>query len=351
MSTQTQTVSKGETVLITGASGWLGSHIAEVALEHGLSVRLASRSQSKIQPLVDALSSKYSSARVSVAIVEDFAADGAYDDAVSSSKNGPDGHGHGQVTGIVHAASDVTFSDDYDSVVGSSLKGYESVLAAAKKAPQIKRVIFTSSSVALGLPNVNNPSSPQHLTPSSWNDAAVTAAQDASKRNAFLVYAASKVITERRVWEFVSQHKPHFTVNVVNPNFIMGAKVPGFQYGSTGHWLRETLIKGDMTMADMLGPQYHVDAYDTALLHVLALTREDIQNERILAFGDRFTWSQLIDLVKEVRPDLEKYPDKTEKTDAVDNTTIDTTRSKEILKEYGGFKDLRHSVKANLAKD
>lgn len=327
-------------MLITGASGWLGSHVAETALEHGLNVLLTSRSQSKIQPLVDALSSHYSASRVSVAIVPDFAAPGAYDSHVRDSK----------VTGIVHVASDVTFSEDYDAVVGPSLRGYESVLRAAHGAPNVKRVVFTSSSVALGLPNGNGKET-QHLNRDSWNDAALTKAQNPSERNAFVVYAASKVITERRVWEFVQKEKPHFVVNVVNPNFIMGGKVPGFQYGSTGNILRDFILKGDQSFANMLGPQYHVDVYDTSLLHVLALTRGDIASERILAFGERFSWSQLIDMAKEVRPDLDKFPEKTERTDEQDNTTIDTSRSKEILKEYGGFKDLNHSVKANLARE
>ncbi|CAO1619685.1 unnamed protein product [Sympodiomycopsis kandeliae] len=335
-SSNVPTLAKGDLVLVTGASGWLGSHVAESALEHGLRVRLVSRAQEKVQPLADALGEQFGSDRVQVAIVPDFVKSGAYDEAVKG------------VQGIVHAASDISFSDDYDSVVGGSLKGYEVMLNAAKNVPELKRFVFTSSSVALGLPNPNGKET-QQLNRSSWNEKAVKLAQTPEK-NAFLVYAASKVITEQYVWKFVKENNPHFIVNSVNPNMILGAKVPGFKYASTGNIVRQVLIDGDMGPANMFGPQYHIDAYDTSLLHVLALTRQDITNERILAFGEGFSWRKLIDLAKELRPDItinDSVKDN-ESITAEDNTVIDTSRTQEILKEYGGFKSLRHSIEANL---
>lgn len=327
------TVQKGELVLITGGTGWVGSHIVDKALEHGLAVRLAIRSEAKAKGLIDGLRKVHGAqAHIETVTVQDFSVDSAYDEAVKG------------VKGIIHAASDLSFSDHFDEVVTGTIRSYGSLLQAAHRTSDIKRVVLTSSSTALGMPNKNGKTA-QHFTRDSWNEAAVKEAKSAP--NPWNVYAASKTLSEQFAWNFVKENKPSFTLNTVLPNMCFGRKVAGTEYMSTGAWAYGLLMEGETRYSENVAPQYHVDVDDVAILHILGLTQADVANERIIAFGERFSWDHVIDTGKKIRPDANPAP-KSEATAAQDNTTVDVKRTQELLLPYGGLKSLEHSLKLNL---
>jgi nucleoside-diphosphate-sugar epimerase len=332
-------IQKGELVLITGGTGWVGSHIADKALEHGLKIRLAIRSEEKAKGLIEGLRSKYGKdAPIETTIVKDFNADDAYVEAVKG------------VQGIIHAASNLSFSDKWDEVVPPTVQGYRSLLNAAhSQGDAIKRVVVTSSSIALGTPNLDPSKPTQHFDVKTWNDASLEEAK--VKPNAVNIYAASKVLSERFTWDFVKENKPSFIVNTVNPNFVTGEKTIGTDYLSTGNMLRNVVFKADGNITELLQSQFIVDANDVAILHILAATREDIVGERLLAFSEVFDWSQIVDLAQKYAPDQVNAPPKTEKWSIRDNTIVDTKRTQELLKPYGGFKSVEESVRLNLQQD
>lgn len=329
-------IQKGELVLITGGTGWVGSHIVDQALQHGLKVRLAIRSEEKAKGLIEGLRSKHGKdAPIETTIVKDFNADDAYDQAVKG------------VQGIIHAASNLSFSDQWDEVVPPTIQAYRSLLNAAhKQGDAIKRVIITSSSIALGTPNLKPGTPTQRFDVNTWNDASLEEAK--VKPTPVNVYAASKVLSERFTWDFVKENKPAFIVNTVNPNFVSGGKVVGMDYMSTGNMLRNVCFNADKGITEMLSSQFLVDADDVAILHILAAMREDIVGERLLAFSQVFTWDQVIDLAKKYAPNQFNPPAKTEQMSIRDNTIVDTKRTEELLKPYGGFKSVEQSVCLNL---
>lgn len=71
----------GKIVLITGASGFIGSHLTATFLENGYSVRAAVRSQASASKVFNA-NRRYID-RLSVCVVPDITVNGAYDTAVS----------------------------------------------------------------------------------------------------------------------------------------------------------------------------------------------------------------------------------------------------------------------------
>jgi len=89
-----------ETILVTGASGFVATHILNVFLEHGYNVRGTVRSEATAEK-VRKVHPKYLK-QLSFAIVKDIAAPGAFDEAVK----GVDGVCH-DVVPIACALADV----------------------------------------------------------------------------------------------------------------------------------------------------------------------------------------------------------------------------------------------------
>jgi len=71
-----------KTVLVTGITGFLGSHVADQFLEAGYEVRGTAREVSKADAIKKALNSKYGEGRVEVVAVPDITIEGAFDEAV-----------------------------------------------------------------------------------------------------------------------------------------------------------------------------------------------------------------------------------------------------------------------------
>jgi uncharacterized protein YbjT (DUF2867 family) len=76
-------IAPGSTVLVTGANGFVGAHVADQLLQQGYKVRGTVRDASKHQWLVDRFSQKYGPDRFEIVTVKDMREPGAFDDAVS----------------------------------------------------------------------------------------------------------------------------------------------------------------------------------------------------------------------------------------------------------------------------
>ncbi|KAH8817471.1 hypothetical protein F5884DRAFT_250887 [Xylogone sp. PMI_703] len=140
----------GELVLLTGGTGFLGYAILVDLLKSGYRVRLAARSQAKIDkvlaaPSISALDPP--STQLMFIIVPDMTADCAYDDAVQG------------VDFIIHAAAPLNAGGDGSTpqkeqleelLVTASVKGNLNILKSAhKKSKTVRRVVMTSSTVAI----------------------------------------------------------------------------------------------------------------------------------------------------------------------------------------------------------
>jgi len=66
------TINKGDLILITGATGYIGSNVADQALEAGYKVRGTTRSKAKGQWLNDLLKKKYGEGRFELVEVPDM---------------------------------------------------------------------------------------------------------------------------------------------------------------------------------------------------------------------------------------------------------------------------------------
>ena len=75
-------LAKGSLVVVTGANGYIGSHVADQALQAGFNVRGTFRSEAKAEWMKEYVADKYGKDRLEVCIVPDMSHDGAFDEAV-----------------------------------------------------------------------------------------------------------------------------------------------------------------------------------------------------------------------------------------------------------------------------
>ncbi len=71
----------GSLELVTGANGFIGSHIADQLIQAGYRVRGTARDASKVGWLKAMFDEKYGPGNFELAVVEDLAKSGAYDEA------------------------------------------------------------------------------------------------------------------------------------------------------------------------------------------------------------------------------------------------------------------------------
>jgi|SRR5690242_4719893 len=124
-------------IFITGATGFIGSHVVAQALAAGYKLRISVRKEAQIKGLSNLFSEN--AAQLDFVVIPDLTTPGAFSKALEG------------VTYVFHLASPmpgkgVDFEKDY---VKPSVQGTIALLDAAKDFETIKRVIIVSSLLAL----------------------------------------------------------------------------------------------------------------------------------------------------------------------------------------------------------
>jgi len=149
--------------------------------------------------------------KLSFAIVEDIAIEGAFDNAVKSDP---------PFEAVIHTASPFHFNvtDIQKQLLDPAVIGTTGILKSIKKsAPEVKRVVITSSFAA-----IVNPSKglwPGHAyTEEDWSPLT----QEEALESPTAGYRASKTFAEKAAWEFLEKEKPGFTIATINPPLVFG---------------------------------------------------------------------------------------------------------------------------------
>ncbi|MCJ1399447.1 hypothetical protein MMC11_002649 [Xylographa trunciseda] len=288
-------------VLITGGTGHLGFRVLVDALHAGYNVRAAVRSQEKANAILEAPSVNAfspSSSQLSFVIVENILEDGAYDEAVKG------------VQYIIHVASPISAKtedipeEEFDSYfIQPALKGTLGILKSASKISGIKRIVITSSEVAI----IPWKEFYQEESDVIFNDQWKTPLAKAPYANKFEAYAASKVGALLATQDFVKENNPGFDVINMMPSFIVGknelvTKVEEITSGTNGAALGQVLgVKNPYP-----NPSTTVFVNDIAKLHVLALDPKIPGNQSFLANSEGINgtnWGDAIDIVAKHYPE------------------------------------------------
>lgn len=250
------------TILVTGGSGFIGSHLILQLLAAGHRVRTTVRDLAR-EPDVRALLERAGAAtgeRLSF-VKADLLDDAGWNEAVAGCEY------------VHHVASPFPekVPKDENELIVPARDGALRVLRAARSAG-VKRVILTSSFAAVGYGHEERETPFDETT---WTNTDAPLAP----------YVKSKALAERAAWDFVAKEGGSLELVTVNPVGVFGP-VFGRDY-STSILVVQRLMDGAVPGCPNVWFGA-VDVRDVADLHLRAMTNPAAKNERFLAVAGDF---------------------------------------------------------------
>lgn len=261
-------------VLLTGASGFIATHVFQILLERDYEIVATVRSQDKADWIDKQFGDKKS--KYTIEFVKDISADGSFDETLKK---------HTDVKYVMHTASPFyqPKADPENSILKPAIQGTTNILKAIKAyAPQVEHVVVTSSFAAIVDPNVKgNGMDDPNLTYSEKSWSPITYEQAAS--NLSLTYRGSKTLAEKALWNFIKEENVNFTGTAINPPIVFGPilqEVKSSEALNTSSSVLYQLLtsKPGDKVANLVCPE--VDVRDTALAHVLAIEKKEAVGQR-----------------------------------------------------------------------
>lgn len=247
------------TVLVTGGSGFVGSHCLLQLLAGGHQVRTTVRSLKREGDVRAMLKEGGAQSDRLAFFAADLERDAGWNEAVAGCDY------------VLHVASPFPpgVPKHEDELIVPAREGALRVLRAARDAG-VKRVVLTSSFAAIGY---GHP--PRTFDETVWTD----------PNGKVSAYVKSKTLAERAAWDFIATEGGGLELSVVNPTFIFGP-VLAADY-STSIVVVKRMLDGAMPACPHL---YFgvVDVRDVADLHLRAMRAPAAKGERFLSVGDDF---------------------------------------------------------------
>ena len=326
----------GETVLVTGGTGHLGFRVIVEALKAGYQVRAVVRSESKANDVLSTsiIKTLNPGNKLQFVTVPDMVADGAYNEVAKGA------------TYAIHVASPIASAhkegDDEDEVlIKPAVKGTLNILEAAQKAGSIKRVVITSSVVAI-IPFAEFISG---KTDQVWNEKSRTPTPTRPYVNSFAAYAASKIAALNATEEWVTEQKPSFDVVNIFPGYIIGAEDLVTSAEKASSFGTNPVVLGPALGANSGShPGTSIGVDDVAFAHVKALDPSVPGNQGYI-LSQESHWEDVTKIVAANFPDAVKsgkLPNNGQITTVP--IKIDEHRSEELL--GFSYKGLEEQVKS-----
>lgn len=354
------TVSPTGLVFITGSTGHVGFRTLVQALRAGLNVRVAVRSQAKAALLLKRVLFKVPNLhnnlgaspvlepapsnapqRLTFAVVPDITASGAYDGVMDG------------VTHVIHIASPlvtgsqkppigIQLADDF--FVKPAVQGTTGLLEAADRCGTVRRVVITSSIVALVPVEQMEGTEPRPLNkPVRATDRVPFTA--GPYHSEFAAYANSKMAALHAAEKWYDATRPAFDIVHLHPSFVLGRNDMST---SPAECMRGT---NAMVLAMLLGKAFgpfagatvHVD--DVARCHVSALDARGVPGNASYILSQESSWNDAKGIARNL------FPEAMAKKLLVDSGNVDTTNLSidvELAEETLGvrFKGFQSQVKS-----
>lgn len=255
----------GETVLVTGGSGFLGVHCVLRLLEAGHRVRTTVRRPAQEETVREMLRTAGAEPGEALdVVVADLTSDEGWAAAAKDCAY------------VLHVASPypATVPQHEDELIVPARDGTLRVLRAARDAG-VRRTVLTSSFASISYGHAERE---RTYTERDWSNL------DGAHISA---YAKSKTLAERAAWDFVEREGDGLELSVINPVGVLGP-VFGPDY-STSITLVQRLLDRDLPGVPRLSFCF-ADARDLADLHLRAMTDPAARGERFLGSSGGPMW-------------------------------------------------------------
>jgi dihydroflavonol-4-reductase len=252
------------TVLVTGASGFIGLHCVRELLERGYRVRGTVRSLEREPSLRSTLAKHVDTSRFEL-VEANLLDDGGWPEAAKGCRF------------VLHVASPVPSAPPKheDDLIVPARNGTMRVLRAAYDAG-VERVVLTSSISAVCEGHPRDAS--RVFTEDDWSNL----------EGELSAYDKSKTLAERAAWDFVEglpADRP-LELSVINPALVFGPLLEP-DYGVSVNAIRK-LMRKEYPGVPRLGWQT-VDVRDVASAHAAAMTTPGAAGQRFIC-GVDFVW-------------------------------------------------------------
>jgi nucleoside-diphosphate-sugar epimerase len=270
----------GETVLVTGGSGFVASHLVLQLLERGYQVRTTVRSlasPAKVAPLRD-MAERYPG-RLTLAEA-DLLKPGSFDDPADGC----------QV--VFHVASPFRMPekirDGRTEMLKPALEGTQNVLASVDQADSVRRVVLTSTVGAI------------------FGDYADVLAMDGQRLSERYVnttstlennpYHYAKTQAEQEAWR-LAEAQDRWQLVTINPGLVLGPSLtPASESGSL--FLLDELLKGYFCYGAANFSFTIADVRDVALAHIEAAERPAATGRYIVARPEMLSFLEISRIIR-----------------------------------------------------
>ncbi|CAL9084598.1 unnamed protein product [Musa textilis] len=294
-------------VVVTGASGYVGSWLVMKLLQNGYIVRATVRdpsNQKKVKPLLDLPGS---AERLSIWRA-DLDEEGSFAEVIKGCE------------GVFHVATPMDFEskDPENEIIKPTINGVLGIMRACKEAGTVKRVVFTSSA---GTVNVQEHQQPEY-DESSWSS------MEFCRRVKMTgwMYFVSKTLAEKAAWEFAKDNGIHL-ISII-PTLVVGPFITTTMPPSMITAL--SLITGNEAHYSILKQVQLVHLDDLCDTHIFLYEHPNAQGRYICSSHD----ATIYDLAKMFK---ERYPQYNipQKFEGIDEDILRVHFSSKKLMELG----------------
>ena len=278
-------INKSSPVLVTGATGYIAGWVVKNLLDKGITVHAPIRDISKTEKRVhlDKL------AKNSTGEIKYFESDLMIEDSYNEAMQGCEL--------VIHTASPFVMDskDPQKEVIEPALKGTQNVLNTVNKTESVKRVVLTSSVVAIYGNGIDAESVEDGVfNESMWNTTSTSTDGE---------YSYSKTVAEKEAWKTCKEQK-RWDLVVINPSFVLGPSLnPNAMFESKKFMLQ--MGNGDLKSGAPDVTMGMVDVRDVSKAHIIAGFSESAKGRHILS-GETHTLLEAGGFIKEKFGD--KYP-------------------------------------------